>query len=224
MGKKSKTITLSVLIITMLVTVPVLAWFYYNRSMQSVAMIKLPDDLTIGEGEMNSSLEIDLSQIDVSNGTSKDIVFCVYSKFGHAYNLQLAHTTNIGFKYTIYMAEQSEGGTYSDNAGKKYQQKTEGTSAELPGRYLNKDENKGTATSAYHNKTYTNGTTVYQSEKVQKNAEPLYWKTTKSINFPETKENGYYINYYILNISWDGLNLTNNKETDMVYLMAETGS
>lgn len=208
MGKKSKTITLSVLIVTMLVTVPVLAWFYYNRSMQSVAMIKFPDDLTIGEGKMNSSLEIDLSQIDVSNGTSKDIVFCVYSKFKSTYNLQLAHTTNIGFKYMIYNAAQTDTETdIKDNAGKSY---TKGDV--LAGKYLDLTSNN------------THGKTYETYSNVQINAEPLYWKTTNPISFPGTQENGYYINYYILNISWDGLNLTNNKETDMVYLMAETGS
>ena len=32
-------------------------------------------------------------------------------------------------------------------------------------------------------------------------------------------DTGYYVNYYILHISWDE-NVKNNKETDMIYIMA----
>ena len=38
---------------------------------------------------------------------------------------------------------------------------------------------------------------------------------------PRPKKDGYYINYYVLRVSW-GESLVNNKETDMVYLMVET--
>lgn len=202
----------------LLITIPTLAWFYYSRSMQSVAMIKIPDDLTIGEGDMKPSLEIDLSQIDVTEGTEKNIVFCVYSKLNKKYNLQLAHTTNIGFRYEIYKAQKDESGTTEDNNGEKYNITPEA----LSGTYINKDNN-GIANDKYHNITYPKGDTNYQN--VQDNAEPLYWKTSESIGFPATpNKNGYYVNYYILKIRWDGLNLTNNKETDMVYLMAESAA
>ena len=197
----------------LLITIPTLAWFYYSRSMQSVAMIKIPDDLTIGEGDMKPSLEIDLSQIDITEGTEKNIVFCVYSKLNKNYNLQLAHTTNIGFQYRIFKAQKNESGIIEDNNGEKY--KTQG---DLSGTYINKDDKTGIANNTYHDITYSG----YGA--VQSNAEPLYWKTTESIGFDSYKDNGYYVNYYILNISWNGLNLTNNKETDMVYLMAESAA
>lgn len=210
-----KLFAIALLSMSLLIAIPTLAWFYYNRSMQSVAMIKIPDDLTIGEGDMKPSLEIDLSQIDVTEGTEKNIVFCVYSKLNKNYNLQLAHTTNIGFQYRIFKATKSESGTIEDNNGEKYI-----TQDGLSGTYINKDNNTGIANDTYHGITYLE----YGTEKVQNNAEPLYWKTTTSVGFENQKENGYYVNYYILNISWDGLNLTNNKETDMIYLMAESAA
>lgn len=212
-----KLLAIALLSMSLLIAIPTLAWFYYNRSMQSIAMIKIPDDLTIGEGDMKPSLEIDLGQIDVTEGTEKKIVFCVYSKLNKNYNLQLAHTTNIGFQYRIFKAQKNESGIIEDNNGEKYIMHEE-----LSGTYINKDNN-GIANDTYHNITYPKGDTNYQN--VQDNAEPLYWKTSESIGFPATpNKNGYYVNYYILKIRWDGLNLTNNKETDMVYLMAESAA
>lgn len=212
-----KLFAIALLSMSLLIAIPTLAWFYYNRSMQSVAMIKIPDDLTIGEGDMKPSLEIDLSQIDVTEGTEKNIVFCVYSKLNKNYNLQLAHTTNIGFQYQIFKATKSKSGIIEDNNGDGYEE-----NGPLTGTYINKNDN-GIADNAYHSITYPKGDTSYQY--VQANAEPLYWKTSESIGFPATSnENDYYVNYYILKISWDGLNLTNNKETDMIYLMAESAA
>ena len=95
--------------------------------------------------------------------------------------------------------------------GKKYKK-----GAPLPGGYLNIDANNRYATDAYHKETYGNYTKSY----VQKSAEPLYWKTTNQETLPEKQDDTtYYVNYYILRILWDE-NVQNNKETDMIYLMA----
>lgn len=83
---------------------------------------------------------------------------------------------------------------------------------ELAGNYLNKGGN-GYATNKYHETTYATYT------KVQAAAEPLYWRTTNKETLPGSVHNGNYINYYILHISWDK-DVQDNKETDMVYLMA----
>ena len=52
--------------------------------------------------------------------------------------------------------------------------------------------------------------------------------STENIDSPDntqkpgdSNKEGYYINYYVLRVSW-GESLVNNKETDMVYLMVET--
>ena len=56
---------------------------------------------------------------------------------------------------------------------------------------------------------------------MQQAAEPLYWKSNAQETLPEKKEKSeeFYVNYYILHISWDET-VQNNKETDMIYLMA----
>ena len=86
----------------------------------------------------------------------------------------------------------------------------------LPGSYLNIDANNRYATDAYHKETYGDYTKSY----VQQSAEPLYWKTSSPVTLPDKEDDtGYYVNYYILHITW-GDDVQNNKETDMIYLMA----
>lgn len=145
----------------------------------------------------------------------KDVVFCVYSeKPSKSYYLQLAHTTNIGFKYEIYKASRPAADASAADVvsylGKQYKKENP-----LDGSYLNKkDESSGNATNKYHEITYG------KYDKVQKSAEPLYWKTTSQETLPAKQDDTtYYVNYYILRILWDE-NVQNNKETDMIYLMA----
>ena len=76
------------------------------------------------------------------------------------------------------------------------------------------DENTGIANGTYHEKTYG----AYGSQFVQKNAEPLYWQSSPAIT-PAAAGN-MFTDYYILEVSWDSDKVTNNKETDMVYLTA----
>ena len=192
-----------------LITIPVLAWLFMQRSMETMTQINMPYALRIGAGDMKPVQQLELSNIDVSGEQkSKDVVFCVYSKESKVYHLELAHTTNIGFQYTIYKASISDEGKIN-YLGRQYQR---GDS--LVGKYLNKETDSKYATKDYHERTY--GT----YNKVQASAEPLYWITDKQESLPADKdETGYYVNYYILHISWDET-VQNNKETDMVYLMA----
>ena len=112
--------------------------------------------------------------------------------------MQLAHTTNIGFTYEIYTATLADSNASTDVVeclGKKYKK-----GAPLPGGYLNIDENNRYATDEYHKKTYGNYTNSY----VQQSAEPLYWKTSSPVKLPDkVDDTGYYVNYYILHITWE---------------------
>lgn len=197
-----------------LLVIPVFAWLYMQRSMETITKVNMPYALLIGAGDAKPIQQLELSNIDVSASKSKDVVFCVYSeKPEEKYYLQLAHTTNIGFKYEIYKASRPAAYASAENVvsylGKQYIK-----GEQLAGSYLNKDENSGNATSTYHNITYG------EYNSVQKSAEPLYWKTTSQETLPKEKDDTtYYVNYYILHISWDE-NVQNNKETDMIYLMA----
>lgn len=199
-----------------LLVIPVFAWLYMQRSMETITKVNMPYALLIGAGDAKPIQQLELSNIDVS-GTQKykDVVFCVYSeKQSKSYYLQLAHTTNIGFKYEIYKASRPAADASAADVvsylGKQYKKENP-----LDGSYLNKkDESSGNATNKYHEITYG------KYDKVQKSAEPLYWKTTSQETLPAKQDDTtYYVNYYILRILWDE-NVQNNKETDMIYLMA----
>ena len=157
---------------------------------------------------------IDVTDPDI---TKKDFVFCVYSEETvGSYKIQLAHTTNIDFTYTIYKASESEaaetgGVVYVDKYNTKHYYKKD---TELLGAYLNQDGETKIANDTLHDKSY--GT--YSS--VQKNAEPLYWQSTESITpTTATGEKGF-VDYYILEVSWENGEVPNDKETDMVYITA----
>ncbi|MGN0429651.1 MAG: hypothetical protein ACI4E2_06300 [Acetatifactor sp.] len=204
---------------------PVLAWFQNQKSLQTVTLIRDPNALVIGAGNAQAIKELELGNIDVSEEPRyRDVVFCVYSQSSNPYQLQLAHTTNIGFQYTIFPAQKGEGGGSSgiDYLNNRY---TFDSGTPLAGGYLNRREETGLAfeTGTYHEKTYATDDALGAAYiNVQSNAEPLYWRSADSIAFPaERNEEGYYINYYVLRVSW-GESLVNNKETDMVYLMVET--
>ena len=206
--RKKKAVLAVIAAALALLVLPVMAWLYMQRSMETITKINMPA-LFIGAGDTKPIQELELSNIDVSAEQKyKDIVFCVYStKSGLEYNIQLAHTTNIGFTYTIYKASlvSSDGDvSYLNGQYKKREP--------LTGKYLNKGDN-GHANSTYHETTYD----TYSH--VQAAAEPLYWRTTNKETLPGSEHNGNYINYYILRISWDE-KVQDNKETDMVYLMA----
>ena len=220
--KAAVTLT-AILTVTMVVT----AWFSNQRQLDTITQINAPTTLVIGAGNKEASSYIDLGEIDVTKvdentkqGKS-DYVFCVYSEsvLG-SYKLQLAHTTNIPFTYTIYKATDNtsaENGTvtyHSTNENKDYYYLKD---TEVKGEYKNlkTDEEPQIANDTYHKKTYEN------YDKVQKNAEPLYWQTTNAIT-PTSAGNGF-TDYYILELTWVG-NLQNDKETDMVYITASMTS
>lgn len=215
-GRKKRAIAAVAAAALALVVLPVFAWLYMQRSMETITKVNMPYALLIGAGDAKPIQQLELSNIDVS-GTQKykDVVFCVYSeKPSKSYDLQLAHTTNIGFTYEIYTATRADSNASTDVVeclGKQYAK-----GVKLSGSYLNIDANNRYATDTYHKETYGN----YKRAYVQKSAEPLYWKTTSQETLPAKEDDTtYYVNYYILHISWDE-NVQNNKETDMIYLMA----
>ena len=104
----------------------------------------------------------------------------------------------------------------------------------LLGEFLNSDDGLIAKDDTYYKQkaydSYTN---------IQKYARPIYWQTTNSIaseksdNNPEKDErvpNKEFLNYYILEVSWDKAlkkaqenneTLSNSKETDIIYITAK---
>ena len=216
--KKTWAVTAIAMALLALLIVPVFGWMYMERSMETMTKINIPYALKLGAGNTRPIQELELSNIDVSGEQKyKDIVFCVYSsQENREYDLQLAHTSNIGFTYNIYHAAKDENGSVN------YLKENYSQGAELKGRYLNKQADSKYATYEFHEKTYGS------YSNVQKSAEPLYWKTTEKQTLNKTtsaittidKDTYYYVDYYILRISWDDT-VQNNKETDIIYIMAK---
>ena len=88
-------------------------------------------------------------------------------------------------------------GTVTDASGKTFHKRNYGD--EVP------DGNGGTAIKTYDN------VNVY--------AQPLYWQVK---NLPVTGQIGDtgFVDYYVLKIKWGGKGMSNNKETDMIYITA----
>jgi hypothetical protein len=204
------------------------AWLYHQRTLQTMTAIHAPVSLSISSGDPNAEY-IELGDIDVSEDGSQDYVFCVHGPSLENYIVQLAHTTNIPFTYTIYYAELladepiSLDGvvvyTANDDAQTTYYYRkttsitaSEGTTV-VPGTWLNLDEDTTLANSTHHAITYGN------YSNVQKNAEPLYWQSSPITPRTTTRTSEEkFCDYYILTISWS--ELQNDREIDIVYLMA----
>ena len=206
------------------------AWFRQSYSLSTVAKIKasIRLDLAAGNGEDASRFQIGTVDTTGDGVTHKDYVIAVKKDKPANYILQIGHTTNIPFTYTLYKAGS---GTENDNnvvyVGEKetfYYKK--GTV--VTGVYLNHDKtdkDKILADNTYHSKTYGE----YDKTKyVQENAEPLYWQSTDALGGGTD-----LIDYYILTVSWKkrGSEQTKSdddkykyiddiedKETDIVYI------
>lgn len=188
-----------------------LAWLNYVRALQTATVVDMPS--LIIRGPLGSDSEpIRLGDIDVTAGTSYECVFSVHASKATAYKLQLAHTTNIPFTYEIFHAEDPVETEPSSGSYAKENQYYYSYSTPLGGSYINLDSvnnHSYLADNSLHSKSYGS------YEFVQINAEPLYWQ---SVSVPVEGEG---LDYYVLVVSWEE-GLTNNKETDIVYLTVET--
>ena len=209
------------------------AWFRQSYSLSTVAKIKasIRLDLAAGNGEDASRFQIGTVDTTGDDVTHKDYVIAVKKDKPTNYILQIGHTTNIPFTYTLYKATATD----SVDAGNVVylgQNKTfyykKGDS--VTGEYLNKiPGDKILANDTYHEKTYNKDNTTSYNQ-VQKNAEPLYWKSNDTTLGSGTD----LVDYYILTVSWakrpaeQTKDETNDKykyiddiedkETDIVYI------
>jgi hypothetical protein len=107
------------LILAIMVTITLLlyvsktySWFTRQKKVAILAPVDAPQELYISAGNSEDAAFINLSGIDVQDSinnptTCKDYVFCVNGSADiDGYYIQLAHTTNIQFNYSIYKALQ----------------------------------------------------------------------------------------------------------------------
>lgn len=212
-----------------------LAWFRHLQQLNTVALVQIPSRITLSGANRSelTRISLELTPDDEITGEGKVTirrVFCVESTAD--FWLEVIRTTNIkGMDIKIYPVQTAdsdlglfipESGMVKGNDGADVFYYIPNKAEQLEGKYLNqigqiaiqKDE-----TGTMHGENYVEGDTV------QKNAEPLYWRTTGKEDFDRSnysKEDTtgdrikMYYRYYVMELSWD----TTDQETDMVYLLA----
>ena len=223
------------LTIAIVIGVPVYAWFVSSVRMEVLTKVKAPVTLDIKAGHKEDIEYLVLGEVDIEyidkQDSPKRYVFCVNTgRVGAQYVIQLAHTTNIPFTYTLYKATEESSAEGADviyvaTDDTKYYYKKNG--AALTMTTLNAD----TANISRYGRTLAerSGTVYDKTYDVAANdgvpeiyAIPLYSQTTVTAEHAD-------FDYYILELGLDTntakkfekWNMAdNNKETDVIYLSA----
>lgn len=217
--KKIQLVAATALTAALLVALPLYAWFTHTRSIAMTTKINAPTQLYITAGNKESVANLEMGNIDVETEPKyKDFVFGISGTDVNQYKIQLAHTTNIPFTYTIYRAssaskDDSDVVEYTaEDDSKYYYQKGD----LVTGGYINQDSTTNIANDSLHEKSYDK----YGKENVQQHAEALYWQSGP-LDVKDTKNSDDFVDYFIIRVSWAEQNVENNKETDMVYLTVQ---
>lgn len=208
-----------------------MAWFANQYRLSSIAKIHPPAYISIlAPGDtVIQSIDLSYDKSEVKDGVvTLKRPFVIRSEF-EKYDLCIAHTTNIsGLKIELYEAVENgvEGNAYlagiTDKGKPYYWNKSNETNLFALGTYLN-DANAdkiADKTNAAHTLTFPSLTGTGAYDNVQKNAEPLYWVKESNTGTARTEGEGLYYTNYILEISWN----ETDKETDILYVIAQTGS
>ena len=208
-----------------------LAWFRYLQQLNTVALVQIPSKITLS-GANRSELQkisLELTPDDDITGEGKVTirrVFCVESTAN--FWLEVIRTTNIeGMDIKIYPVKATNSDLDSgivkgtDGVNTYYYTPDE---TNLTGAYLNQVADEEYAIQAGNDKTL-HGENYVDGDDVQKNAEPLYWRsgTEQSVFDTDYSRSGtaadgmdIYYRYFVMELSWN----TSDQETDMVYLLA----
>ena len=230
--KKNRKLILSgaALVISALLLVVSYGWFYVQREMTTTAWIKAPIVLDIRAGNNQDIKYLDMGNIEVGEGKagSKDYVFCVYGKPVDNYSLQLAYTTNIAFHYDVYRADLVEDGlgtVFFESPNNKATFNTVGNPV-ISGLSMNEIKEKNESPTKYQSHALSYGdekkANIVDKSKVQDNNEPLYFLAeengVKVMRPRNIIKNEYFIDYYVIHVSWKAGEVHEDKETDIVYL------
>lgn len=124
--RKTEVIVASLLLVAMLIAVPTYSWFAYQRKAAEMFKVEYPNALYINAAHREDRIFFDLDGIDINdykldpqtkkqmvdgNGdaikvTQMMYVFSVSGSNTTSFRLQMAHTTNNLFTYTLYEANQ----------------------------------------------------------------------------------------------------------------------
>lgn len=201
---------LVVLTLSVLITIPIYAWFAANR-INIYAPISTYTSLYIGSGHGEDIKYLYFDGVDNQydngnddTGVYRDYVFSVSGDLINYYMLQLAYTTNNNFEFELYRATE-----HSSNQGLiDYV------------TYHTENDNYFYYTKASLltcHKLDTALSDTYQSYiNVEEHAEPEYWQTSNTISTGGTEE---FLHYFILRIKISNANLV-SKETDVICIAA----
>ena len=239
--KKIEAIIASIATLFLMIAAPIYAWFSYTNRVETLTKIQEPSNLNLCAGDGDPLEYFELSNIDLEEiqetGKPKCYVFGVITDNAKTfYDIQLAHTTNIPFTYTLYRANVSDSTdpnavVYEGVSGDVYYTRTikEGkTTAEaLDLVALNADTAKTSqygrtlakADDKYYKMTYDDST-----DEPEIYAIPIYSKVKGLETIDPLND------FYILEVNWDegaaaeGFDkwnaAINNKETDVIYITA----
>ncbi len=244
--KKVQAVIASVFTLVLLIAIPVYAWLAIGGKIEALTKIKKPDNLDIRAGHYDAVQYFNLNDIDIesiASGTPHRVVFSVSAgEYKIPYQIQLAHTTNIPFKYKIYRATESTSvpnGEYVTYISEPLKDQGEtnytfyysmGDEITLtaknpdPASTTNYGRQLAVGSGNYYEDTYDEG----DSPEIY--AVPIY---EQSNIIPYVSGSDH--DYFILEISFDSTakakegfsdwnEATNKKETDMIYLTASRWS
>lgn len=266
-SQKIQLLAALVLTFLLIIILPTYAWFSYTREMSVSTKIDSPATLEIKSGghpgEEQAIINFELSDIDTENKTYdhytengvtyyyKDFVFCVKGRSISTYDLQLAHTTNIAFKYQIFSAVPDNNGTIvympkDNNAANSQKYRLakirtdlngeavlvndeavyDDDSTPLDGSYVNVSQN-GNRIIANNGSTLDLTSRSYdEDDTFQKYANPAYWIKRGIVVHSIQKQDGGFTHSYVLRISWvmqDSVNATMHESNlDVVQNNKET--
>lgn len=236
-AQKIELVLAAVLTLAIIIGVPVYAWFVQEDRVEAFTKIKAPITLDIRAGKKKDIENFVLDGIDLKgimeNNEPERFVFCVKTgKPDVEYDIQLAHTTNIPFTYTLYRAaEVTDGGSYHvdftpiDYPDEHTYYKIDGAALNL--EILNGDQ----ATASHYGRELAKNYDGYYSITYDSQATdgipeiyavPLYSQATV------TAIDADY-DFFILELGWTASSKTdfdqwniadNNKESDVIYISA----
>lgn len=232
MRHKRRKLVVSILLCVMILggTGVILAWFRNLQQLNTVALVQIPSRITLS-GANRSELQrisLELTADDEQNGDQVTIrrVFCVESTAD--FWLEVVRTTNINnmdiriYPVKAVNSDLGSGEVKGTDGAETFYYNPDGEP--LTGAYINQVQSGTIA--IQKNDSGTLHTENYDDDdEVQKNAEPLYWRTGQAVDYDDStySQSGkadekidIYYRYFVLQLSWN----TSEQETDMIYLLA----
>lgn len=254
--------------VTLIIAVPAFAWFYTQRKAAEMYKVEYPNSLFLNAAQREDRMYFNMNAISpyktdpVTGGLVHDndgklipvtkqlFVFSVSGSNTKSYKLQMAHTNNNQFSYTIYPAVQYSdqssipSGTsendivpYSMHADSHTENTIQvaddvysesGTkyyvksSSALSGEYKN-NVSSNPWLAKNNDSFYDENYKVNETRltNVQDDDIPLYWQSDSiSITWDSNKK---FCHYYIIEVTWGNRTSERtfeDKETDMIYITA----